>query len=71
MPLSSSKDHTVVVVATATAAAVVSAAAYYILHQKNRRPKLQPKTPVPSDIEISQDIVREVGLLSMEQVAKE
>lgn len=34
-------------------------------------PKLQPKNPVPSDIDISQDIVREVGLLSIEDVAAE
>ena len=34
-------------------------------------PKLKPRTPVPSDIEISQDIVNEVGLLSIEKLAKE
>jgi hypothetical protein len=34
-------------------------------------PKLQTKTPVPSDIEISQQIVKEVGLLSMEEVARQ
>jgi len=34
-------------------------------------PKLVPKTPVPSDIQVSQDIVKEVGLLSIEEVAKE
>ena len=34
-------------------------------------PKLKPKTPVPSDIEVSQDIVREVGLLPIEKVASE
>ena len=34
-------------------------------------PTLQPKTPVPSDIEVSQDIVNEVGLLPIEDVAKE
>lgn len=34
-------------------------------------PKLQPKFPVPSDIEVSQDIVREVGLLPIQDVAKE
>ena len=34
-------------------------------------PTLQPKTPVPSDIQISQDLVREVGLLPIEQVASE
>lgn len=34
-------------------------------------PKLQPKTPVPSDIEVSQDIVNEVGLLPIEDVARE
>jgi len=35
------------------------------------RPKLQPKTPVPSDIEVSQQIVNEVGLLPIEDVARE
>jgi hypothetical protein len=34
-------------------------------------PKLETKTPVPSDIEISQTIVKDVGLLSMDQVAKQ
>ncbi|KAL3774172.1 hypothetical protein HJC23_006822 [Cyclotella cryptica] len=34
-------------------------------------PKLQPKFPVPSDIEVSQDIVREVGLLPIQDVARE
>jgi len=34
-------------------------------------PKLQPKTPVPSDIGVSMDIVKEVGLLPIEDVAKE
>ena len=34
-------------------------------------PTLQPKTPVPSDIEVSQDIVNEVGLLPIEDVARE
>ena len=34
-------------------------------------PKLQPKTPVPSDIEVSQDIVKEVGLLPIAEIAKE
>jgi len=34
-------------------------------------PKLKPKCPVPSDIQISQDIVQEVGLLPIETVAKE
>lgn len=34
-------------------------------------PTLQPKTPVPSDIEVSQDIVNEVGLLPIEDVAQE
>jgi len=37
----------------------------------NDHPKLQPKTPVPSDIEISQDIVNEVGLLPIETLAAE
>ena len=32
-------------------------------------PKLKPKCPVPSDIQISQDIVQEVGLLPIETVA--
>eukprot|EP00577_Skeletonema_sp_RCC1716_P029463 CAMPEP_0113381458 /NCGR_PEP_ID=MMETSP0013_2-20120614/5312_1 /TAXON_ID=2843 ORGANISM="Skeletonema costatum, Strain 1716" /NCGR_SAMPLE_ID=MMETSP0013_2 /ASSEMBLY_ACC=CAM_ASM_000158 /LENGTH=55 /DNA_ID=CAMNT_0000263885 /DNA_START=43 /DNA_END=207 /DNA_ORIENTATION=+ /assembly_acc=CAM_ASM_000158 len=36
-----------------------------------KHPKLQPKTPVPSDIEVSQDIVNEVGLLPIEDVARE
>lgn len=34
-------------------------------------PKLVPKNPVPSDITVSQDIVREVGLLPIEDLAKE
>merc|ERR1712087_273771 len=34
-------------------------------------PTLEPKTPVPSDIDISMDIVKEVGLLPIEDVAKE
>jgi hypothetical protein len=34
-------------------------------------PTLQPKTPVPTDIEISQQIVREVGLLPVTEVAKQ
>eukprot|EP00547_Thalassionema_nitzschioides_P000505 CAMPEP_0194207234 /NCGR_PEP_ID=MMETSP0156-20130528/6033_1 /TAXON_ID=33649 /ORGANISM="Thalassionema nitzschioides, Strain L26-B" /LENGTH=659 /DNA_ID=CAMNT_0038933947 /DNA_START=44 /DNA_END=2023 /DNA_ORIENTATION=+ len=34
-------------------------------------PVLQCKTPVPSDIEISQQIVKEVGLLPIEDVAKQ
>lgn len=38
---------------------------------RNKHPKLQPKTPVPSDIEVSQDIVNEVGLLPIEDVALE
>jgi hypothetical protein len=33
-------------------------------------PKLQPKSPVPSDIEISHDICR-AGLLDMAEVAKQ
>lgn len=37
----------------------------------NNHPKLQPKTPVPSDIEVSQEIVREVGLLPIEDVSRE
>ena len=34
-------------------------------------PKLVPKTPVPSDIQVSQDIVKEVGLLSIDELAKQ
>lgn len=34
-------------------------------------PVLQPKTPVPSDIEVSQDIVRDVGLLPLPDLAKQ
>lgn len=34
-------------------------------------PSLQPKTPVPSDIEISQSIVKEVGLLDIDKVAQQ
>lgn len=34
-------------------------------------PRLQPKTPVPSDIEVSQQIVREVGLLPLADLAKQ
>jgi len=34
-------------------------------------PKLQPKYPVPSDIQVSQDIVKEIGLLSIRDLAKE
>lgn len=34
-------------------------------------PKLQPRSPVPSDIEVSQQIVREVGLLSLGGLAKQ
>jgi len=34
-------------------------------------PKLKPKVPVPSDIQISQDVVNEIGLLPIEAVAKE
>lgn len=34
-------------------------------------PKLVPKFPVPSDIEVSQDIVKEVGLLPIADLAKE
>lgn len=32
---------------------------------------LRPRTPVPSDIEVSQSIVREVGLLSMQELAQQ
>jgi hypothetical protein len=34
-------------------------------------PKLVVKTPVPSDIEISQQIVKEVGLLPISDVGKQ
>lgn len=34
-------------------------------------PKLVPKTPVPSDIEVSQQIVKEVGLLSIVEVGQQ
>ncbi len=34
-------------------------------------PSLKPKTPVPSDIQISHDIVKEVGLLPVDQLAAE
>jgi formate--tetrahydrofolate ligase len=34
-------------------------------------PRLQPKTPVPSDIQVSKDIVKDVGLLPMDQLAQE
>ena len=34
-------------------------------------PKLVPKTLVPSDIEVSQDIVKNVGLLSIDELAKQ
>jgi hypothetical protein len=34
-------------------------------------PKLKVKTPVPSDIEISQQIFKEVGLLPITQVGKQ
>ena len=34
-------------------------------------PALKPKTPVPSDIQVSQDIVKDVGLLSIDALAKE
>jgi hypothetical protein len=33
--------------------------------------KLTAKTPVPSDIEISQQIVKEIGLLPIADVAKQ
>jgi hypothetical protein len=35
------------------------------------RPKLVTVTPVPSDIEISQHIVKNVGLLSMKDIAQQ
>ena len=38
---------------------------------RKSRPTLQPKTPVPSDIEVSQQIVSEVGLLPIADVATE
>ena len=34
-------------------------------------PKLQPRSPVPSDIEVSQQIVSEVGLLPIADLASE
>lgn len=34
-------------------------------------PVLKPKIPVPSDIQVSQDIVKEIGLLDITEVAKE
>ena len=34
-------------------------------------PALKCKHPVPSDIEVSQDVVKEVGLLSIVDLAKE
>lgn len=34
-------------------------------------PILKPKTPVPSDIQVSQDIVKEVGLLPIDVLARE
>lgn len=34
-------------------------------------PLLRPKSPVPSDIEVSQQIVKEVGLLPMADLAKQ
>mmetsp|Transcript_8919 Transcript_8919/g.13305 ORF Transcript_8919/g.13305 Transcript_8919/m.13305 type:complete len:656 (+) Transcript_8919:72-2039(+) len=34
-------------------------------------PVLKPKTPVPSDIQVSQDIVKNVGLLPIDQLAKD
>lgn len=34
-------------------------------------PLLQCKDPVPSDIQVSQDIVKEVGLLSIADLAKQ
>jgi hypothetical protein len=46
---------------------------YPIMSETNvlGHPTLKPKNPVPSDIEVSQDIVNEVGLLSISEVAKE
>ena len=35
------------------------------------RPKLQTQTPVPSDIEVSQQIVKNVGLISMKDLAEQ
>jgi len=34
-------------------------------------PKLKPKNPVPKDIEVSQQIVKEVGLLPIADLARE
>lgn len=38
---------------------------------RKSHPTLKPKTPVPSDIEVSQQIVSEVGLLPIADVATE
>ena len=38
---------------------------------RSGHPKLVPKVPVPSDIQISQDVVNEIGLLPIETVAEE
>jgi hypothetical protein len=32
---------------------------------------LEPKVPVPSDIDVSQSIVREIGMLSMQELAQQ
>ena len=39
--------------------------------KRKSHPTLHPKTPVPSDIEVSQQIVSEVGLLPIADVATE
>jgi hypothetical protein len=33
--------------------------------------KLAPRSPVPTDIEISQEIVRDMGILSMSELAQQ
>jgi hypothetical protein len=65
---------------TATAAAAMTtdasatATATAVTMMKNNAlgyPLLQTQSPVPSDIAISQQIVKEVGLLSLEDVARQ
>jgi hypothetical protein len=74
---------TAIVTATVSAAAATYATTKTISKSKKEEsnsssstttekyPKLKPKTPVPSDIQISQDIVKEVGLLPTEDLAKD
>jgi len=76
---SSKPQETTTALLLAAAAAVATATTAWWWNSTNnkrqrrsrRRPKLQPQSPVPSDIAISQAIVREVGLLSMEEVGNE